>query len=202
MASTIFPASRRTLFQTVAIEHDGEHKPLLFSGEDTMAAVVIPLDHRRLLVGRKSPETAFNPYLFNIHAISCAETFFVSSERTANLEEWSKYIRVVSQSTMFATLKDVFSEYSAPALPQKVDPDGSLNLTLNFKGATNESAVREAGEKMKELLGWAAQRISLDRTDRIIFSDDVATAAAHIERGFEEEAPNLAAILQAQLPAA
>jgi hypothetical protein len=170
----------------IALEPDGRSKPLLLADKDAIRAVIVPLDHKRLLVGRKSAECKIRPFMFNLHAVSCSESFFVSSQHSAKLEEWAGYIGVVSKDTMIAALKDAFANYSAPALPPKREADGTLNLTLTFKNADNQVAAEEISTKMKGVLAWAAQRISLDRIDAVVFTDDVAGEAAHVERGFED----------------
>lgn len=93
---------------------DGGANPLAFSDPDSLAQVLLPLSHDRLLVGKRDKAFAAiaNP---NELLSSCAWDFFVARDRTADLDQLRPLIRTATTDLFNRDIGEALAAYRGGA---------------------------------------------------------------------------------------
>lgn len=165
---------------SIALCNDDRPKPLIISDQDDIRAVIFPLDAKRLLIGRRATDSDVRPPLFNIYAASCAEQFFVSSVQDAKLEEWAKFVGVVSKATIQEKLSNIFAEYRSKDQAPAVLAGTSASFPLCFPPGSDPAICKNIHEKILAIVSWVMSQLSLDRVDAIAFADNVPEKIAEV----------------------
>lgn len=165
---------------SIALQPDGRPKPLILSDKDDIRAVIFPLNAKRLMIGRLTAEIEVRPALFNIHALSCAEAFVVSTTRNDKLTLWARHIGVVSKSTILEQLSEIFAGYAPEKVtPRRLTGEGAA-FPLTFPPGSDVDIIAAVHQKMVAIVSWVVSQLTLDGVEGIIFSDTVPQTIADL----------------------
>jgi hypothetical protein len=186
----------------IGITKDGEARALFLTETDALAIAVMALSSNRLLVGRTPDAAAFEPSLFNLHAIACSEQFFVSAVTSAELTEWSRYIGVRSRTVLHQSLAEAFAEFAPPIIPPSApepstdtDPGPTVkpaplpSFGIHFLGCADQPTSQKIADAVSGAMAGLVETIPLARLDGITFAADYPAALANLDRGFATPAP-------------
>jgi hypothetical protein len=185
----------------IGIDSKGNSAPYLFQDSDDLIVVAMPLGTRRLMVGKVDHAHPFQAFLFNIRAVACSESFFVSSMNAKALADWSKYIGVESRTLIHRNVDGVFAEYIAKKATLQsphekkisAEPAGpaisSPQWMIHFLGCADEPTAKKIGETVSGVVAELAQVIPLNRIDGITFAQDYPAALRNLDRGFGSTRP-------------
>jgi len=177
----------------VGIGKDGNARPLLLMDNDQLATVAMALSSHRLLIGHQADEAAFDPMVFNIHAIACSERFFVSAVVSPELSDWSRYIGLQSSTVLNQELARSFEEFiSAPVIseaaaeakPQEEEPAPLPPVAYHFLGCADEPTAQRIAAATSGVMQELSAIILLNRLDGVTFAEDYPAALATLDRGF------------------
>ncbi len=186
----------------IGITGEGQARPFFLTDIDALAIVAMALSSHRLLVGRTQNAAAFEPALFNLHAVACCEQFFISSIASAELASWSRYIGVRSRTVVHEAVTQAFAESAPPiVLPPSVDLSTNADpapkaepaplppCEIHFLGCADEPSAQRIASAVSEAMAGVRRAIPLARLDGITFAADYPAALAALDRGFAVSSP-------------
>jgi hypothetical protein len=203
----------------VVIQSDGNvPEPYIMGGADEINVVLCPICSNKLLVGHKGNAALPEVQGFNEAAAACSYTFFVSANRTPELEKLAERIGERSKTIVLDTVSSAVNEFTAkstveehrsqsalrsmerPVKPEttitmehsgkrKVNDTQNLSYPVTFRDCADQETAQKIAAAVNLVVSDMSHSIPLVRLDRITFAEDYVAALRDIERGFPTSRP-------------
>jgi len=169
----------------------GNVTPFLFGGQDTRAAIIMPLSPDRILIGVTTGSDMINVENLDEHAARCSSEFFITSERSSRLDEICEYIGQGAQKELDEGLTATLSAID-PFLTKPKDKDYShssiKDLTISGYGFNvTEADFTLVAKALGNMIISASRQLHLDQIRQVFVCPSVPQAVLE-RRGVDIEA--------------
>jgi hypothetical protein len=200
------PTANLILPDCVAISksagHDCKYESYLLSDRENLAEVLMPLNSRKLLVGKRDAAAAIDTSEFNRWAAECSHDFFVSSKAFDDIAALAKLIGTHTVKYTQSIVQDSIFSIGTKELTNQIvettdisfqdsggieDADSPLPMhhyTVSFLDCADTETANVIAAVVGVVFNTFAKVFSLNRVDSIAFAHDYPAALGSIDRGF------------------
>lgn len=193
-------------------------EPYIMSQINQVNVIMCPVCPNKLLIGHRGNAALPELKDFNEEAAACSNTFFVSADKTPELEKLADRIGERSKKVMLDAVSYAVNELTAEfALEEhssqsmlsfmeksaksetmipvehsdkiKVNETQNINYPVTFCGCADQETAQKIAEAVHLVVSDMSHSISLGRLDCITFAADYAAALIDVERGFPGSIP-------------
>ena len=182
----------------IALDKNGNAAPIMFTGEDDIGAVMIPVSAKKLLVGRRADYAIPVTFKYNEAAARTSYSFFLSpcndaetarlhlliAERsTSILDEGVEYAlrELLPKRTPLPSKK----EADRPASAHNPGPATGFQYEVSLVGFEDHEATRRISTELKNIVSILSRALPLGRLDGFTIAGDYPAALRDLDRGFE-----------------
>ena len=184
----------------IALDKNGNAAPFMFTGDDDIRAVMIPVSPKELLVGRRAEYAIPETFKYNEAAARTSYSFFLSSCNDAETARLHLLIAERSVSILDEGVENALRELlpkRAPRTSRKgIDKPEAAYIPIRPKatgfqyevslvGLENHEATRRISTQLKNIVLILSRALPLGRLDGFTIAGDYPAALRDLDRGFE-----------------
>ena len=193
-------------------------EPYIMSKINQVDVIMCPVCSNKLLIGHRGNAALPELKDFNEEAAACSNTFFVSADKTPEIEKLADRIGEQSKTVIIDAVSNAVDELTSEfaleeqnsqsminfmeksAKPEtmiavehrdkiKVDETQNINYPITFCGCADKETSQKIAEAVDLVVSEMSYSLSLGRLDSITFAADYAAALIDVERGFPSSIP-------------
>ena len=172
----------------LASNGSGPLLPLLFTGGESTAVVVLPVATNRLLVGLRPGMAMIDLADFNVRAAACCENFFIAAESMDALG-LAALIGTDTVSAIDATIADVLTSAGGGDLSAERGmatlggTESNFSYSLRLDGFGDAALAENLNQVLNGVVAVLARRLPLGSLDGFTLAADYPAAVAALDRG-------------------
>ena len=184
----------------IALDKNGNAAPFMFTGEDDIRAVMIPVSPKKLLVGRRAEYAIPETFKYNEAAARTSYSFFLSSCNDAQTARLHLLIAKLSISILDEGVENALREPLPKRTPRTskkgadkpeaayipIRPTSTrFQYEVSLVGFENHEATQRISTELKNIVAILSRALPLGRLDGFTIAGDYPAALRNLDRGFE-----------------
>ncbi|MFC1635283.1 DUF4238 domain-containing protein [Planctomycetota bacterium] len=193
-------------------------EPYIMSEINQVNVIMCPVCSNRLLIGHRGNAALPELKDFNKEAAACSNTFFVSADKTPEIERLADRIGEQSRTVMLDAVSNAVNELTSEfalkehssesvlsfmeksAKPEtmiavehsdkiKLNETQNIDYPVTFCGCADKETAQKIAEAVDLVVSDMSHSLSLGRLDSITFAADYTAALKDVKRGFPASTP-------------